>query len=88
MCNQIVMYETINEPVEVNVSFLHHRTTPKRMKWQERYYDIKKVNLVHATREGTKKIFYFSVSDLLNYFKLKFDTETLEWRLVEIYTDG
>jgi hypothetical protein len=81
------MYDLVNEPVDVLVAFRENRAVPWIMKWHGRKYTIKRVNLIHATREGTKKIFYFSVSDLLNYFKLKFDTETLEWRLVEIYTD-
>lgn len=59
-----------------------------RMRWQEKNYDIKHVNLIHTGREGTKRIFYFSVSDDANAFKLKLDPDVLEWRLVELYTDG
>lgn len=82
------MYDLVNEPVEIFVAFYHKRVAPCVMKWNGKKYDIKQVNLVHAAREGSKKIFYFSVSDMLNYFKLRFDPESLEWRLVEIYTDG
>jgi hypothetical protein len=81
------MYELINEPVEMFVAFRRDRVAPWIMKWSGKNYDIKQVNLIHATREAGKKIFYFSVSDLVNYFKLRFDTEALEWRLVEIYAD-
>lgn len=82
------MYDLVNEPVDVLVAFRNNRVMPWLMKWNGKKYNIKQVNLIHSVREGSKRIFYFSVSDLLNYFKLKFDTETLEWRLVEIYTDG
>ncbi|MDD4995384.1 MAG: hypothetical protein PHW53_02910 [Patescibacteria group bacterium] len=82
------MYDLVDEPVDVLVAFRNNRAMPWLMKWNGKKYDIKQVNLIHSVREGSKKIFYFSVSDPLNYFKLKFDTETLEWRLVEIYTDG
>ena len=81
------MYDLVNEPVDILVAFRNNRVVPWIMKWHGRKYTIKQVNLIHATHEGNKKIFYFSVSDLLNYFKLKFDTETLEWQLVEIYTN-
>lgn len=81
------MYDLVNEPVEVLVAFRKNRVMPWAMKWNGKKYDIKQVNLVHVTREGNKKIFYFSVSDLLNYFKLRFDAELLEWQLIEIYTD-
>lgn len=82
------MYDLVNEPVEMFVAFKHNRVAPWIMKWNGKNYDIKQVNLIHVVREGGKKIFYFSVSDLLNYFKLRFDTDTLEWHLVEIYTQG
>lgn len=82
------MLEAINEPVDMLVSFCENRVLPRRMRWNMRDYDIKTVNLVHTAREGSKRIFYFSVSDLTNYFKLRLDPETLEWRLVELYGDG
>ena len=82
------MLELINEPVDVVVSFAQNRVAPRRMRWNRRDYDIKTINLVHTAHEGAKKIFYFSVSDLTNYFKLRLDTENLEWRLVELYSDG
>ncbi len=82
------MLEVINEPVDVDVTFAQNRVSPKRMLWNQRAYDIKSVNLVHTAHEGTKKVFYFSVSDLTNYFKLRLDTDILEWRLVELYSDG
>ena len=82
------MHEMINDPIDVVVSFSQNRVIPKRMRWNENDYDIKTVNLVHTAREGRKRVFYFSVSDLTNYFKLKLDPEFLEWHLVELYTDG
>jgi hypothetical protein len=82
------MHEVLNDPIDVIVSFAGSRVIPKRFRWNEKDYDIKNVNLVHTAREGTKRIFYFSVSDLTNYFKLRLDPEFLEWRLVELYTDG
>lgn len=82
------MHELINDPIDVVVSFCQNRVLPKRMRWNEHDYEITTVNLVHTAREGTKRVYYFSVSDLTNYFKLKLDPELLEWRLVELYTDG
>jgi hypothetical protein len=58
------------------------------MRWNDQNYDIRQVNLVHTAREGLKRVFYFSVSDKTNAFKLKLDPDLLEWRLVELYTDG
>ena len=82
------MHEILNDPIDVEVSFFENRVIPRKMVWNQKDYTIKTVNLVHTAREGTKRIYYFSVSDLTNYFKLKLDPELLEWRLVELYTDG
>lgn len=78
----------INDPVDMVVAFEANRVVPRAMRWNRRVYTIKNVNLVHSTHEGNKRVFYFSVSDLTNYFKLKLDPEMLEWRLVEMYADG
>ncbi|MEK7105420.1 MAG: hypothetical protein AAB865_01920 [Patescibacteria group bacterium] len=82
------MYEFLDDPVDVLATFTRNRVRPLRMRWQDKTYDIKRVNLIHTGREGTKRLFYFSVSDDANAFKLKLDPEILEWRLVELYADG
>ncbi len=84
----MTMHELLNDPVDVDVSFSNNRVVPRSMRWNQKDYKIETVNLVHTAREGHKKMFYFSVSDLNNYFKLKLDPENLDWRLVELYTDG
>ena len=81
------MHEYLNDPVEVTVDFSGRRVRPKEVRWCNRTYPLQRVNLVHGAREGMKRIFYFSVSDKANFMKLRFDTESLEWRLVELYAD-
>lgn len=80
------MHEILNDPIDVTVDFVGHRVRPRHVRWGANDYPMKTVNLVHGAREGRKQIFYFSVSDEANFMKLRFDTETMEWRLVEIYT--
>jgi len=82
------MHELLNDPVYVVVSFKDNRVFPRTMRWNQHDYNINQVNLVHSAHEGQKRVFFFSVSDTSNYFKLKLDPEILEWRLVELYTDG
>lgn len=81
------MHELLNDPVEVVVDFRARRVKPTSVRWGGRTYAMQRVNLVHTAREGTKRMYYFSVSDNSNFMKLKLDTETLEWRLVEIYSE-
>jgi galactose mutarotase-like enzyme len=82
------MQTSLNDPIDVVVSFAHNRVQPRVMRWNGREYKIERVNLVHSAREGAKRLFFFSVSDSTNAFKLKLDTDLLEWRLVELGVDG
>lgn len=81
------MHEVLNDPVDVVVAFSDNRVRPKKIRWDGREYKIKQVNLIHTASEGAKRLFFFSVSDDTNFFKLRLDTETLDWRLVELYTE-
>ena len=53
-------------------------------KWGNRYYQVKKVNMIHAERRGREKVVIFSVSDDANAYRLSFSTETLRWNLDEM----
>ena len=81
------MHEILNDRVEVTVEFKGHRVHPKIIYWDKHEYMMPQINLVHSAREGQSRIFYFSVSDPSTFMKLRFDTERMEWRLIEIYTD-
>jgi ribosomal protein L24E len=81
------MHELLNDPIDVAVDFTGHRVKPHHVRWGKKTYQMNTVNMVHRAREGTKNIFYFSVSDTANFMKLRLDPELLEWRLVEFYSD-
>jgi len=48
---------------------------------------VEKVNLIYSRREGSAKIYYFSVSTKTASYKLSYNSETLGWRLLEVYAD-
>ncbi|MFA6106803.1 MAG: hypothetical protein WC745_03990 [Patescibacteria group bacterium] len=81
------MHEKINEPVDVLVKFSQNQVLPTFFKWHGRTYKIDKLNLVHNEKSGDDKIYYFSVSDSLNFFRLAFFTRDLSWRLEEVYCE-
>lgn len=83
------MYDHINEAVEVLVDFRWPQVRPTRMRWNGRDYPLQTVNFVHSAKEGDTRLFYFTVSDqsAANVFKLAFNTDSLEWRLLELYTE-
>ena len=82
------MYEEINEPIDVLVGFNKKQVKPIVFRWRNKKYMIDRINLVHSSNEGKSKIYYFSVTDNANYFKLRFNSEELDWKLVELYYSG
>lgn len=83
------MQELFNEEVSVNLLFDRRtkRAVPKEVLWQGRRYTITQVGLHHTYRQGRTLIHVFSVTDGTIFFRLEFDTETLHWRLREVF-DG
>lgn len=79
------MNQESGESVEVVASFTKNGVFPHILKWGQRRYKILKVNLVHAIKEGTVRIYFFSVSDGANAWKLGFNTESLRWWIEDHY---
>ncbi len=77
-------YDQVHEPIDVLVAFRHDRPEPMVFKWGKKYYQVRKINLVHAERVGREKVYYFSVSDEVNAYRLSFRTESLSWQLEEM----
>lgn len=83
------MFEQINEPVRV-LSVCEPEgelLSPLRFVWHDRTVSVKSVNLSYSVWEGRNKVYYFAVSDSVNYYKLKFDPGNLKWTLVETYVE-
>jgi hypothetical protein len=80
------MYEKVSQPVEVLVAFRKGTVEPMTFKWGMRYFQVKKVNLVHTERRGRERIHIFSVSDGDNAYRLEMSSETLKWTLEEMAT--
>ena len=74
------MAEVIDEQVSVNFM-----KAPTSLYWRGRRYVITNVGLHHIIREGRTMLHIFSVTDGTTAFKLELNTETLGWRLLEIY---
>jgi len=84
------MREECDEPVSVLASFAPGprntmRVTPHLMKWKGRRYRLGTMGLYHPEKRGTKRLHIFSFSAGETAFRVEMDSETLEWRLREIY---
>lgn len=74
------------DPIELIATFTKDGLLPRVMKWGRRQYKIASVNLVHTIKEGTVRIYFFSVSDGTNAWKLGFNTENLKWWIEDSYS--
>ena len=70
---------SVNEKVKVGMSDI-----PKWVKWKNRIHRIEKVGLHYTFREGRVLYHIFSVSTKTLCMKLRLDTETLGWHLMEV----
>lgn len=82
------MYEKINESVEVLVRFSGKKVEPTFFRWRGKTYKIEKLNMVHREKRGEDKMYYFSVSDRVNFFRLAFSTLDMSWVLEELFYEG
>jgi len=80
-------HEKVDEQVEVLVKFKGKTIFPAYLKWRDKTYKIEKLNMVHREKAGEDKVYYFSCSDSVNFFRLSFSTRDLSWKLEEIYCD-
>ena len=80
------MAESIDESVSVSlVTNCSAKTViPSFISWNGRRYAITRVGLHYMERVGRVLFHIFSVTDGVTYFKLRFDTENLGWKLLEI----
>jgi hypothetical protein len=80
------MSEIIDEFVSVDLLSNHIKKTvyPWVVHWRGARHMITKVGMHHTVREGRVLCHIFSVSDGNTFFKLRLDTETLSWRLLEV----
>lgn len=81
------MHEKYDDPIETLVRFKDGQVLPCVFRWQGRVYHIEKINMIHKERAGNDMVYYFSVSDKANFFRLAFFTRNLSWRMEEVFNN-
>lgn len=87
------MREECNDKVSVLASFAPGprgvmRVTPHIMKWRGKRWNLETMGLYHPEKRGEKKMHIFSFSAGETAFKVELDSETLEWRLREVFYES
>ncbi len=57
---------------------------PKRMEYNGRLVTFTETGLAHLTTKGQKMVHVFDMTDGQADYRLEFDAETLDWRLVYV----
>ena len=83
------MLEKVFEKVSIIFSYNREKNsfTIYKMGWRKRDYFIKRMAYHHKVREGRDLFHIFHVTDDNLDFRVRFDTENLEWILEEV-SDG
>lgn len=78
------MYDHIHEKIKVNAEF-HPGKNPdiKSFIWHDKTHVIEKCTLVTKARHGRELVWLFHVVTATDAFKLRLDTEELNWWLEE-----
>lgn len=77
----------ISESVNVWVFFKGNLIQPHSFFWKGRQIKVEKVNLVHTSKDGSNIFYHFSISSGGNFYRLKFDTNKLNWMLEAVDED-
>ncbi len=75
------MLEELDEDIECKIHFREGTMLPLDIKWQTKWYPIKKVLLRWEERRGRELLRHFSVTDGANVFHIAFYPENLMWKL-------
>ncbi|MBI2599520.1 hypothetical protein HYW43_01200 [Candidatus Daviesbacteria bacterium] len=71
----------ILEPINVWVFFKKNLIKPHLFFWRGRKIKVDKINLIHTSKNGSSLFYHFSISSGGNFYRLKFDTNKLDWFL-------
>lgn len=79
------MYEKVHEKVNVDVHFTKEKPRIHAFIWKNKVHAVSSINLITRARKGQIPVFLFSVSNGNGAYELRFDTDTLQWWLEQIY---
>ena len=60
------------------------RCFPKRMEYNGKRIDFTETGLVHPTKKGQRMVHVFDMTDGNADYRLEFDAEALNWKLIAI----
>jgi hypothetical protein len=82
MHQQQIQFQKLHEPINVAIVFPAGKSPSIRsFSWENRIYEVKKLEMVNVLNKGRDLVYLFSVSTALGAYLLRFDVATLQWWL-------
>lgn len=84
--SNLIMIQAVDAPISVILKYDHikRQTRPVKVRWENRDYFIDKVGYHHHYWSGRVLVHVYSVATMTMFFRLEFNTETLNWKVTEI----
>ena len=77
-------HDSLDEKIEVVVSFRGGRIYPRQFTWKNKQYEIKEINYNWQERHGAQTINYFSVDTGGDLYQISFNNTSYGWRLDKV----
>lgn len=77
------MYDPVHEKIKVDAIFENGKVSVTRFKWKNKVYKVDQVTLVTKAYRGRDAVWLVYVTTLTAAYKLRFDTDTLNWWMEE-----
>ncbi len=76
------MVAEIDDPITVGVVFSRAEVRPVWFSWHGRQIRIRENAYSWKTREGSSVVLHFSVTDGQGIYEIRYNKETMDWKLV------
>ena len=81
------MYQKIDQAISVVGIYQNQHFFPKKFKWQARILPVDQVTLFNNLRDGIIKKRLYSVLSEGNLYRLEFNRDSEQWKILEIWVE-
>ncbi len=81
------MYQKVDQKIRVLADFYNGSIQPRKFRWDNKTYVVKRVHLSHQEREGSAINYNFAAETEGGIYKISFNSESLFWTLKEYFLE-
>lgn len=77
------MYDPVHEKIAVDAKFQNGKVQITKFRWKDKDHFVTEVHLTLKARKGREAVWIFNVSTSTAAYKLRLDSDTLQWWIEE-----